>query len=1295
MLISGIFASEALDSSGETLRVKGADISSLNDGTGYCNYEHNSSDKNGTELVGRVLSAKKIYSSDDCSNAVEKHFWEDVRLPFIFGTVRLFTEGDHDGALALAAIIRDCVLHGETMFLGFSIEGSTLKKDGNELLRTVCRGVALTQKSCNKTAKLLMISDPTGKAKSEFGGPDIASLVDNKKSEGSIDPMHRRLGGHEASYGAEILKAMTAGNMNAAPSTLTGGAALQRTDLHQKAMGAYKDWNASKPKKTKPEEIEVVKSEFKSFLKNQLPEVSDEFLDHFSDLVSRHSFRVAKAEQVIATLAKAGKKPAKPKAAPAEAAPDLTIQGKPVPRPPEGTRSVSFDPQKGTLTTRQGVFQASTPSAPHPHLLEHTGKAPQEIAQHFGAEMAAQRVHHQRAMKNWFNVNDQFTKGTLSPGVVAHAVAFGLMSPGTPVPQQEHLFGHFVDALHSQGVQVPGLDTWNATYKDLMARNRTGLPQHSQEHFKNLESELKNKAGQFIGFNKPDKFSEYFGGYLADHHNQVIQAIKDAKGDASVVARRLTEVRGMGPKLARYITSMMGGGSLTVPDTHFIRHYFGGRPDAPGQRPGTSPDSAAIEHLKNSILSSAGSHDVLEGVDKHYFENHDAVKSVLNDPTIGPYFKGRERQAIFPAFWHHWISIPGHEARIGTPNKYASNEGMDHAPFWDAVRPLLNKSEDAEYDPDMPFRTAMQHHRWVENYGPVHALGLYYRYLVPQLQENDAKRDTFVMRKFDELQVEMFAALRKAKETQTEAPEYVYHITHHNRLTGIASRGLVPNSPRSIGAPGYDFHAKGRTFLTSPEGVNFWHERSEAFAEHNHDHPADDGAVPVVLRTPKPADLKADELGTKDAYAPAYVTSTSIHPKNLEVFNGKTWTPIAHHRTIEPRDAFDFEQDPEGGSELQYFKPTSPFLPSLEKAELRKAQDKITSTGKKLKPPPIQDTDVVDWQGGKVRAGKGILNDHQHMYLLGGDAKYFMGVPKEKFPHFTPEDVVKMPRGNTNLMVHVAPERLDAPSTITAKEHGVGEYLQHPESQALAEGFDFEANTSSATKGSRKGFSFWGQHPNGQKVYVKGEPGWVRHPWNLPEARQEGVYSNLARSFFGMGQYVPPVAVVRHPKTGIEHAIVAHAPGEERSYANPEHQKVMKSLGDSGELDKAAFMNLVMGNTDRNPENYLVDTKANTMHLIDHNLILREDPQLGPAYMGYGAVDKKAPVHPEAIKWAQQLNPDELEAQLRRHEIPEPSIHGATERLRSLQKLLTKNPTVARSLALTLPQQSENERHRW
>jgi hypothetical protein len=338
---------------------------------------------------------------------------------------------------------------------------------------------------------------------------------------------------------------------------------------------------------------------------------------------------------------------------------------------------------------------------------------------------------------------------------------------------------------------------------------------------------------------------------------------------------------------------------------------------------------------------------------------------------------------------------------------------------------------------------------------------------------------------------------------------------------------------------------------------------------------------------------------------------------------------------------------------------------------------------------------VVDWQGGKVRAGKGILNDHQHLYLLGGDDKHFMGVPKEKFPHFTPEDVVKVPRGNTNLMVHIPPTKLDAPSTITAKEHGVGDYLQHPESQALAEGFDFGANTSSATRGSRKGFSFWGQHPNGQKVYVKGEPGWVHHPWNLPEARQEGVYSNLARSFFGMGQYVPPVAVVRHPQTGIEHAIIAHAPGEERSFANAEHQKILKSLGDSGELDKNAFMNLVMGNTDRNPENYLVDTKANTIHLIDHNLILREAPQLEPAYWGYGAVDKKAPVHPEAIKWAQQLNPDELEAQLRQHEIPEPSIRGATERLRSLQNLLTKNPGVARSLALKLPQQSENERHRW
>jgi hypothetical protein len=1504
MVIDGVASTPDLDSSGESLDLKGANIDDLIEGKGLFSYEHKGAggdDENyGQEIVGKILTAKKIYVERDCETERHRFFWDRVRGPFLYIIGRLFDGAGHPGAQALAASIRDAVANEEPSVLSYSVEGTTLEKEGHILKSTIIRRVAVTFRPCLKTTQLGLVEDPGAPAgfPKHPGAVDVASLVAKEEK----NPQFARLGGYSMEYGPGMLKAMTAGNYNVAPGALTGGAALQREHLvdekvKKKAMDVFRRWDG--------------RTKFREVLKAEMPEVSDDFIDHFSDIVERHSFRVKKAEEVIGQLAKAGKKPAKPKAPKPEAAPpaQLMIQGKPVPAPPAGTKGPSFDVASGRLTTKQGVFQASTPSAPHPHLLEHTGKAPQEIASHFSDEMAAQRVHHQRAMKNWFDVNDRFVKGAVPSGVVSHAVAFALMSPGTPVPIQEHMYSidedvilttcdkkqkkikdfragdtifgvnargetvrtqvvalhdhgildgyevvfddgysivcsqnhkfltqhgmtplwktvtlnigvysdpknqegwlagqvrtdiqnrspvqgpqkrvsglqkalagekeehrqvrmgvyvgrqevvltkgcspgpkgeirkgpngsygrhstvgegasrgvqrspeegcycdgrmgqaqsgegagsgpslgrsrgemahrepgslcreysqngrsaegeegwlavlqdggvppqdrnpdlgrgpnslrgrtqagglcesgpqklggsgrvlpllrvqeqhllvchsgagrnaecgsaetaecdvdsaglhlfsapqqllkapvarmaysdaplastgslvlrrivrvrsvglkhmydlevshpkhnfllsngvvtsnsHFVDALHSQGLEAPGLEQWGATQKDWMARNRTGLPQHSQDHFKALEDQLKAKTGAFIGFNKPDKFSEYFGDYLKNDHNDIMKSIADAKGDAHVVARRFSEVRGIGPKLARYLTSMMGGGNMVVPDTHFLRHYFGGRPDAPGQRPGTSPDSDTMDHLKGVVLGSTSAHDLLEGMDKHYFQNHDAVKNVLNDPTIGPYFKGREEQAIFPAFWHHWISIPGHEGRIGIPNKYASNEGTDHAPFWDAVRPLLNKAEGADYDPDLHFRTAMQHHRWVEKYGAVHALGLYYRYLAPKLMENDSKKGEYAMRKCEALQVELLGLLRKAAFDPLNA--------------------LLSSSP-------------------------------------------------------------------------------------------------APRKTLKRSDGASGE---------------------------------------------------MDWQGEKVIPGRGTYTDptgtRKDLALFEAGPKEFVGVPKEKLGNHQPGDLVRIPRNHHTLEVHTPPQKVGASKVVSVKDHGVSEYM-HPESAALAEGFDFGAHSAPSDKGSRRNTSFWSQTPSGQRVYVKGEPGAIQNKVGIPEARQEAVYGNLARSFFGLGQYVPTAALVRHPVTGIEHAIIAHTPGEEYDSYDPAHAAIIKSHGDSGEIDKMHIMDKVMANSDRSHMNYLVDPKTNSMSLIDHNLVLDSTkrswfPEYSYQYSRQAGTARK--LHPEAIKWLNQLDPDELETQLRKHEIPDTEVVRAGMRLREIQAL--------------------------
>ena len=162
MLLDGIAGSEAIDSSGEILSVKGADISSLEkDGT--LNWEHRGDDAPGAspnDVIGRVIKAKKIFGADDCENDREKFFWDKIELPFIYCVFRLHDGAGHPGAVAAAAAIRDAEANGEAPVLNFSVEGSTLEKKNNTLLRSVIRRIALTQKPCNKSAHSGILARP-------------------------------------------------------------------------------------------------------------------------------------------------------------------------------------------------------------------------------------------------------------------------------------------------------------------------------------------------------------------------------------------------------------------------------------------------------------------------------------------------------------------------------------------------------------------------------------------------------------------------------------------------------------------------------------------------------------------------------------------------------------------------------------------------------------------------------------------------------------------------------------------------------------------------------------------------------------------------------------------------------------------------------------------------------------------------------------------------------------------------------------------------------------------------------
>ncbi len=412
--LHGIFSIDSIDSSGEIVDLSGVDIYSL-PRDGIANFEH----KNDlpSQIVGKILYAKKIFNEEDCENEDQLYFYNKVNRPYLYGIVELFDEEGHSEAKNLAAIARYSMKNKEKLFcpvLNFSVEGVTLVKKGQKIQRSVARRVATTVKPCNKQAfaeilgwkdekkensiliniskseeqrsvfkghlsvlkkavnsvskqgfmKAEMVEhthgyelDKNGNGKTTStsdGSKHIHTIVNGKvqpaghgdhthgldESSQTLTKLEEAIGraktlssvikpkrtfspsnapkkirtGDRISYkkpktGSQIYKdpdtfksesmqkALSMGSYDVSPSSLSQGAALQQEDFGGKvqdvgyvknknrALAAYRDWKGSK------------KGKFKGYLKMEMPDVSDDFIKIFSDLVDKVEFR--KTEQVM------------------------------------------------------------------------------------------------------------------------------------------------------------------------------------------------------------------------------------------------------------------------------------------------------------------------------------------------------------------------------------------------------------------------------------------------------------------------------------------------------------------------------------------------------------------------------------------------------------------------------------------------------------------------------------------------------------------------------------------------------------------------------------------------------------------------------------------------------------------------------------------------------------------------------------------------------------------------------------------------------------------------------------
>lgn len=236
--VAAVLTAQVPDTTGEILIVKNADISSLPGAP--INTEHkNPSDIDKADdpsfrgfntVVGRVESAKKIFSDSDCDNQYELDAWNDLQVPLIFGYVTFFDGDDaHDNAKAASSLVRVAHKNGFDHMVNFSVEGQVLKRQKNILEETVIKTIAATTKPANKAAVIKgVIQDTSQNSSAIFKAESCDNNLLSKSCPSRYVNIVQDFGLSNALF--KLRKAIEAGVPSVAPGSLSGGTALQASN---------------------------------------------------------------------------------------------------------------------------------------------------------------------------------------------------------------------------------------------------------------------------------------------------------------------------------------------------------------------------------------------------------------------------------------------------------------------------------------------------------------------------------------------------------------------------------------------------------------------------------------------------------------------------------------------------------------------------------------------------------------------------------------------------------------------------------------------------------------------------------------------------------------------------------------------------------------------------------------------------------------------------------------------------------------------------------------------------------
>lgn len=331
----------------------------------------------------------------------------------------------------------------------------------------------------------------------------------------------------------------------------------------------------------------------------------------------------------------------------------------------------------------------------------------------------------------------------------------------------------------------------------------------------------------------------------------------------------------------------------------------------------------------------------------------------------------------------------------------------------------------------------------------------------------------------------------------------------------------------------------------------------------------------------------------------------------------------------------------------------------------------------------------IEFAGKKIKTGLGSVYDqqgnHEPYSILHHDPvkKEFTIAPYKKEAVWGPEELKTVKMDQPNFRLDSFPEEIETPAIVNSEVHG---HLLTPDAKELVNGMilDPKNNLQIKHSGNSSVQAHWAKNPAGKLVFVKPSTLDPQENQGFEEAERETAFHNLAKNFFGLGKYVPTVGTVRHPKTGQLTTIIEGIPGKHWE-GGQDQVNTIKSLGDSGELDKLNIMDDLLGNYDRHKLNYLT-TPDNSLKLIDHGFSFEpyvKEPHYMTQYnqihqLFNGQSAKEKPLSENVVKWIDSLNPVELKRQLRKNGVPLAYATQASERLRLLKEKLALNPLTPR-----------------